>query len=84
MRIIKNSRTHQVLKLLSDGKVHKTNELPLPPKTRAWLTSQAEDRHNWFWRATKKGYVEKVSKMNEIPSKWRITEKGKEVLGKVK
>ena len=82
--IIKESRTHQVLKLLSDGEVHKTTELEKPPKTRDWPSSQAEDRHSWFRRTMLKGYINKVSKHNQKPAKWQITEKGAKLYEELK
>ena len=84
MKIVKNSGTHQVLKFLSDGKIHKITELLKPLNTHRKRILQVKACYNWFRRATKKGYVNKVSKLHEAPSKWQITEKGKEVLGKVK
>lgn len=81
--IFKNSRTHQVLTLLSDGKIHKTTELEKPEKTRDWPTSQAEDRHSWFWRTMRKGYIICL-KPQTCPSKWQITKKGIKILELVK
>ena len=76
-------RRGQVLKLLSDKKVHKTNELPLPPKTREWRTSRHEDRYNWFYRARKEKLVKLVGKVGGV-DKWKITKKGLKVLGRKK
>ena len=84
MKIVKNSGTHQALKLLSDGKVHKITELLKPSNTHRKRILQIKGCYNWFRRATRKGYAKKVSKLHEAPSKWQITEKGKEVLGMVK
>jgi len=81
-KIKKGSRTHDVLKLLKDGKVHFTIEMPLPPKTRDWETSQAEDRHAWFRRAAKRGLIKKTEN-SVCPASWVITDKGLETLKEV-
>ena len=77
-RVIYGSRTYEVLDLLRDGKPHRTNELPLPPKTREWPSSQWEDRHRWFTRAWSRGLIENVGE--PYSPLWKITELGKQVL----
>ena len=84
MKIVKNSGTHQVLKFLSDGKIHKITELLKPSNTHRKRILQIKACYSWFRRATRKGYAKKVSKLHEAPSKWQITEKGRKVLGMVK
>jgi hypothetical protein len=64
-------RAKQVMDLLADGKWHKTNELPLPPRTRDWPTSQAEDRWKWFQRLYNIGLINKT-----YPVKWKISKLG--------
>ena len=76
-------RRGQVLKLLSDKKIHKTNELRLPPKTRAWASSQWEDRNYWFSRAQKEKLIKLVGKKGGV-NHWKITKKGLKVLGRKK
>ena len=75
-------RRGQVLKLLSDKKVHTTNELPLPPRTRDWESSRHEDRGKWFTRAQKEKLIKNAgrSKKDKRVSQWKITKKGLDVL----
>jgi len=73
-------RQYRVMRLLEDGKVHATNELPLPEKTRDWSTAQWEDRHIWFWRLVKKGWVKRVGHGYGHVTLWKITSEGRERL----
>lgn len=82
-QIVKNSGTYRVLKLLSDGKIHLTTEIPKPPRTRSWPTAPAETRHKWFCLAEDKGYITHI-KPYSTPCKWQITEKGIKILKAVK
>ena len=76
-------RRGQVLKLLSDKKVHKTNELPLPPRTRAWTYSRHEDRLKWFSRAEKEKLIKLHGRKGGV-NHWKITKKGLKVLKRKK
>ena len=77
--VVVGSRTYEVLNLLRDRKVHKTNELPLPEKTRWWPTAQHEDRWAWFHKAMIRGLIRRV-KEGSNPAKWVITYRGRAVL----
>jgi len=79
-------RRGQVLKLLSDKKVHKTNELSLPPRTRVWKSSRHEDRVRWFSRAQKEKLIKNTGrdKKDKRVSTWKITKKGLKVLKRKK
>ena len=72
-------RRGQVLRLLSDKKVHKTNELSLPPKTREWKSSRHEDRLKWFSRAEKEKLIKLRGRKGGV-NHWKITKKGLKVL----
>jgi hypothetical protein len=68
----------EVLELLADGKVHKTNELPLGPDTShgSWKNRPYEYRHMKFDRQRKQGNIERVSKQRARIAEWHITAKG--------
>jgi len=69
-------RQTSVLELLSDGKVHETNELALPMDTSfgEWPTRPYEERNMWFHRCMLRGWIEKIGKHN--PARWQITHRG--------
>jgi hypothetical protein len=90
-KVRKGTKKYKVLKLLSDGKAHKTNELALPTRTRAWTSAPYEDRHRWFSRAKEQGLIKRVEgtglQMNfkkgtikQTVTQWKITQKGKKLI----
>lgn len=72
----KGGRALQVITLLADGQVHQTGELPLPPRTRVWKSSQHEDRWKWFVRLEKVGLIERTGKRTKRGISWKITKLG--------
>ena len=73
-------RQYQVLRLLEDGKVHATNELPIPERTRDWPSAQWEDRNIWFHRVEKKGWIKLVRHGKGGVCLWQITSEGRDRL----
>ena len=81
-------RQIQVLTLLKDGKIHATNELPLPKEVynpcnewnyRTYPPRPFCYRHSWFVRCCDNGWVHWICVSGGV-ALWCITKKGEKII----